>query len=152
MPSFTYRFRVRPYDCDAYGHVNNAIYLNYLETGRLEMVRHQGLSYQELLVQGFGIWVAEAQLTFLTPALPDQELELEIFPTRIGGATVEMSHLLRLVDGPLVLKALLKLAVVTTANGRPARWPGPWKQAFEALTITSHDELHSKTAHSNRAD
>ncbi len=138
MPPFTYRFRVRPFDCDAYGHVNNAVYLNYLEMGRLEMVRAQGLDYQQLVTQGFGIWVAQAQLTFLAPALPEEELELEIFPSHLGAATVEMSHRLYHVEGSVVLTAVLKLAFVRTANGRPSRWPEPWRKAFEALTPTSH--------------
>ncbi|NNM53408.1 MAG: acyl-CoA thioesterase [Spirochaetales bacterium] len=138
MPPFTYRFRARPYDCDAYGHVNNAVYLHYLEMGRLELVRAQGLDYQQLVVQGFGIWVAQAQLTFLAPALPEEELELEIFPSHLGAATVEMSHRLYHVGGSAVLTAVLKLAFVATGNGRPRRWPEPWRKAFEALTPASH--------------
>ena len=35
----------RSYECDAYGHVNNAVYLNYLEVARHEFMRHAGIRF-----------------------------------------------------------------------------------------------------------
>ena len=29
---------VRTYECDSYGHVNNAVYVNYLEYGRMQFL------------------------------------------------------------------------------------------------------------------
>ena len=29
------RLTVRPYECDSYGHVNHAVYVNYLEHARI---------------------------------------------------------------------------------------------------------------------
>lgn len=34
---YTYEFVVRGYELDSYGHVNNAVYLNYLEQARWEL-------------------------------------------------------------------------------------------------------------------
>ncbi|MGE5425417.1 MAG: acyl-CoA thioesterase, partial [Syntrophothermus sp.] len=38
--------RVRGYELDSYGHVNNAVYLQYLEQGRWEFMKDQGLLEQ----------------------------------------------------------------------------------------------------------
>jgi YbgC/YbaW family acyl-CoA thioester hydrolase len=35
---------VRGYELDSYGHVNNAVYMNYFEHGRWQMFRDEGLS------------------------------------------------------------------------------------------------------------
>lgn len=35
---FEYRLTVRGYELDSYGHVNNAVYLNYLEQARWEII------------------------------------------------------------------------------------------------------------------
>jgi YbgC/YbaW family acyl-CoA thioester hydrolase len=40
---FEFKFSVRGYELDSYGHVNNAVYLNYFEQARWEMFRHLNL-------------------------------------------------------------------------------------------------------------
>lgn len=40
---FEYNFSVRGYELDSYGHVNHAVYLNYLEQARWELFRNLGL-------------------------------------------------------------------------------------------------------------
>jgi acyl-CoA thioester hydrolase len=39
-PMFEYEIDVRFRDCDAFGHVNNAVYLTYLEQARVEAWHH----------------------------------------------------------------------------------------------------------------
>ncbi len=41
--SFKYQFQVRGYELDSFGHVNNAVYINYLEQARWEIVQKLGL-------------------------------------------------------------------------------------------------------------
>lgn len=36
---FKYNFQVRGYELDSFGHVNNAVYLNYLEQARWEIIQ-----------------------------------------------------------------------------------------------------------------
>ena len=40
---FEYRLKVRGYELDSYGHVNNAVYLNYFEQTRWEILQNQNL-------------------------------------------------------------------------------------------------------------
>jgi len=40
---FITRMEVRGYELDSFGHVNNAVYLNYLEQARWELVKEVGL-------------------------------------------------------------------------------------------------------------
>jgi YbgC/YbaW family acyl-CoA thioester hydrolase len=40
---FEYKFTVRGYELDSYGHVNNAVYLNYFEQARWELFRQLDL-------------------------------------------------------------------------------------------------------------
>lgn len=41
--NFKYQFQVRGYELDSFGHVNNAVYINYLEQARWEIVQKLGL-------------------------------------------------------------------------------------------------------------
>jgi len=40
---FKYQFQVRGYELDSFGHVNNSVYINYLEQARWEIVQKLGL-------------------------------------------------------------------------------------------------------------
>lgn len=40
---FEYNLTVRGYELDSYNHVNNAVYLNYMEQARWEMLKEVGL-------------------------------------------------------------------------------------------------------------
>jgi YbgC/YbaW family acyl-CoA thioester hydrolase len=42
-PMFEYKLSVRGYELDSYGHVNNAVYLNYFEQARWEIFRQADL-------------------------------------------------------------------------------------------------------------
>ncbi len=41
--TFNYSFQVRGYELDSFGHVNNAVYINYMEQARWEIVNMTGL-------------------------------------------------------------------------------------------------------------
>ena len=44
---------VRSYECDSYGHVNNAVYLNYLEFARMDFLDASGFRYKDFVAAGF---------------------------------------------------------------------------------------------------
>ena len=57
--------KVRTYECDSYGHVNNANYLNYLEYARCEMLKAVDFDYPAMIKAGFGLYVARSRHTRL---------------------------------------------------------------------------------------
>ena len=50
---FEYRLSVRGYELDSYNHVNNAVYLNYFEQARWDVMRTSGLLEKVLADQIF---------------------------------------------------------------------------------------------------
>lgn len=62
----TYRLdmKVRDYECDMQGIVNNSIYQQYLEHARHEFLLSQGLSFAELTAQGVFIVVARIEIDY----------------------------------------------------------------------------------------
>jgi acyl-CoA thioester hydrolase len=112
---------VRSYECDSYGHVNNAVYLNYLEVARHEYLRDNGISMPELRASGHGLLVARVAIDYRLPATTDDLLEIRTHPlrkTRIGG--ILSQRILR--AGALVADAEVTWVCVD-ARGRPARLP-----------------------------
>ncbi|MEX0619438.1 MAG: acyl-CoA thioesterase, partial [Pseudohongiellaceae bacterium] len=61
---FSLTMRVRDYECDMQGIVNNAVYQNYLEWARHEYLRSRGLDFTDLTVRGVIIVVVRAELNY----------------------------------------------------------------------------------------
>jgi acyl-CoA thioester hydrolase len=112
---------VRSYECDGYGHVNNAVYLNYLEVARHEYLRALGLSIDEMRATGIGLWVARVSIDFRSPALPDERLTIRTAPlkrARIGGILGQ-----RIERGERLVAEAQITWVSVNASGRPVPLP-----------------------------
>ncbi len=61
---FTLDFKVRDYECDLQGIVNNAVYQNYLEHCRHEFLLAKGIDFAELTRQQINLVVVRAELDY----------------------------------------------------------------------------------------
>ncbi len=113
--------RVRSYECDQYGHVNNANYLNYLEFGRWEYLREAKFPYDEALADGYGIYVARIEIDYRRPAFPDDELVIETWPIKKGAVSGTLQQ--RILRGEEVLADAKVSWAFVDAKGRPCRIP-----------------------------
>ena len=59
-----YKRKVFGYECDIYGHLNNANYLHYYEEARAESLEKMNLSVHRLNELGIQIYLTEIQLSF----------------------------------------------------------------------------------------
>lgn len=57
-------FKVRDYECDQQGIVNNAVYMHYFEHARHEYLEQAGVSFKSLVEQGIFLMVIEANLQY----------------------------------------------------------------------------------------
>ncbi|WP_053979440.1 acyl-CoA thioesterase [Marinagarivorans algicola] len=61
---FKQHFKVRDYECDLQGIVNNSVYQNYLEHARHEFLLSKGIHFAELARQGVNLVVIRAELDY----------------------------------------------------------------------------------------
>ena len=98
MPAFRYfhPIEVRYGDLDPQGHVNNAMYLTYMEQARIGYIKHLGLwdgkSYLKI-----GIILADAQVTYRAPILLGQDVRVGVRVSHLGNKSLKMEY--RLEDG-----------------------------------------------------
>ena len=112
---------VRSYECDSYGHVNNAVYLNYLEFARHAYLRDNSISLDELRSSGLALLVARVAIDFRLPSRTDDELSIVTWALRkmrIGGVLSQ-----RILRGGQVIAEAEVTWVCVDARGRPARLP-----------------------------
>ena len=125
------RLRVRVYELDANGHVNNAVYLNYAEQVATEHAEALGFGRDWTIAHG-GAWlVRRHEITFHQPALYADELELTTTadPPR-GARGVRRTSIVRVADGLPIADVITEWVWVKLADGRPARVPAELIAAF----------------------
>ena len=111
-------FKVRDYECDIQGIVNNSVYQNYLEHTRHEFLYSKNLSFEELHNQGVDAVVARIEMSYKTPLRPGDEFVSKLYVTKEGVKYVFHQSIFRKLDDKLSLKA--KVEAVVLINGRLA--------------------------------
>jgi len=115
------KLTVRTYECDSYGHVNNANYLNYLEYARYELLRDVGFDYKAMIKAGYGIYVARVEIDYKKPAVADDELLIESQPIKKGAVSGIIAQEIKRGDDILV-EAKVTWAFVDS-KGQPTKIP-----------------------------
>jgi len=123
--------KVRDYECDIQGIVNNSCYQNYLEHARHEFLLDNNVSFAELHDRGIDAVVARIEMAFKTPLKPGDEFIVTVNLKKDGVKYVFHQSIFRKSDRKLSLKARVDAVVVV--NGKlTASIP-----EFDALLINS---------------
>jgi acyl-CoA thioester hydrolase len=116
--------RVRTYECDSYGHVNNANYLNYLEFARYELLKDIGFDYPKAIRSGYGVYVARIEIDYKKPAVTDDQLIIKTWPVKKGAVSGVLAQEIRRGED-LLVEAKVTWAFVDS-KGMPTRMPTEW--------------------------
>lgn len=108
--------KVRDYECDLQGIVNNANYLHYLEHTRHEFLASAGLSFRQLHEKGIDPVVARIHIAFKTPLTSDDEFVSKLYLKKEGIKFVFYQDIFRKSDDKAVVKASVE--IVSIVNGR----------------------------------
>lgn len=128
-PIFEYRMKVRDYECDVQGHVNNANYQHYFEVTRHEFLEKVGLNFYQLHLKGVDAVVARVDIRYKIPLIGMDEFVCTV--TRIERQNVKYifhQKIIRLEDNALCAKA--KIEVVNLINGKLSP-PEVFDEAFK---------------------
>ena len=126
---FVLRREVEFRDIDSAGHVNNAVYLTYLETARIRYlieVLGPEFAYEISLI------LARIAVDFRAPAFFPETLELGARVTRVGTTSFDLEHEIRGGDGRLVLEASSVLVAYDYEANAPMTVPADWRARLDA--------------------
>jgi acyl-CoA thioester hydrolase len=126
--AFVYREQVRFRDLDAMGHVNNAVFLTYIESARFAFLRHLGAA---ATVDKMSIIVARIEIDFRAPVGLGDEIAIEVRATRFGDKSFDLDYVLR-VGGQVVAEAKSVLVGYDYGSGETIAIPDDWRERLAA--------------------
>lgn len=113
---FELKMKVRDYECDLQGIVNNANYQHYIEHTRHEFLLDHNISFSALHAQGIDAVVARLNMAFKTPLKSGDEFLSRLNVKKDGIKYVFHQDIFRLPDMKCVIKS--QVDTVCLINGR----------------------------------
>ena len=125
---FVHTERVRFRDLDPMGHVNNAVFLTYIESARVAFLRSLGAA---VTLEDMSIIVARIEIDFRAPVGFGDNVEISVHASRFGGKSFDLDHELR-VDGKVVAEAKSVLVSYDYGKGEAVELPSEWREKLAA--------------------
>jgi acyl-CoA thioester hydrolase len=122
--------QVRFADTDALGHVNNAVYLEYLELARVAWIKKVLGAVES---KDMGVILARVEIDYKSPAFHHETLVAGVRVTEMGAASLMMDY--RIEDkatGRLVALAKTVLVGFDYRENKVKRWPDEVREKVEA--------------------
>ena len=116
---FTHEMKVRDYECDLQGIVNNANYQHYMEHSRHELLSKLGVNFGKLHEDGIDAMVAKITIEYKTPLRSGDKFVVGINLERKGPKIIFYQDIYRLYDGKLCTKGIVE--TICVENGRLTR-------------------------------
>jgi len=115
---YSVEFRVRDYECDIQGVVNNANYQHYLEHARHEFLVSKGISFAALHDEGLDLIVTKVEIEYKFPLRSRDSFVVTVNMAREGNIRIAFyQEIYRIADNKLIVKA--KITTAATRNGKP---------------------------------
>jgi acyl-CoA thioester hydrolase len=121
MPDYRFKLdlKVRDYECDIQGIVNNAVYMNYLEHCRHEFLLAAGIDFNRLAGEKIYLVVVRAELDYKVPLRGGDAFRIGLNLERISPLRfVFLQDIHRRDDGRLALAARTT-GTALNEKGRP---------------------------------
>ena len=124
------RIQVRSYEVDVEGHVNNAVYVNYLEHSRTTAMEDFGAPLQAWLDRGLYLVVTRIDMTIHAPAFMGDDLEIRFTPVDIRRVKGTFHQEIRnLTRNNKTVTATVYGAIIDR-QGKPVRIPEEFRKPF----------------------
>ncbi len=129
---------VRSYELDSFGHVNNAVYLQYCEGARNDYLKQRGIQFSNFRSWNVGPVLYHAAVDYKRQARADDLLHIEGILTFKGKTRFHIEHkMIRQSDQALVCAASLDFAFVNLTTQRPCKVPEEFLKAFRVMSPNS---------------
>ncbi len=116
---FSIEFKVRDYECDLQGIVNNANYQHYMEHARHEFLAATGSDFAKLHEQGIDAMVSKVEIDYKTALRSGDRFLVKVSIARAGAKLIFYEDIFRLSDNKLCAKG--KVESVCVKEGKLTR-------------------------------
>ena len=127
---FHVKIPVRFRDLDPMGHVNNAVYLTWIENARIEFLRRLG-AFEKPDTTEMAMILARVELDFCAPVGFGDEIEVGVRTARLGTKSFDLAYELRRGE-EVVANATTVLVAYDYESKSSREIPDEWRKRLAA--------------------
>ena len=126
------------YELDSFGHVNNSVYLNYMEEARSEYLKTLDLNFNDLIPHGVHLVIVESHVKYVSPSRYGDAIQIVGRFRDVTAVSLYIDYTLtEETTGRLIATGWTRGAFVNATTGRPTRAPQRFQDAFrKAVTLS----------------
>ncbi len=130
---FVLKVLVKADDIDSYQHVNNSVYVRYLDECARENSKLLGINPDTASELGYGMAVRDSHVTYLAPAHLGDLLLVGNWMTKNDGRlrVTRQFQIIRESDGVTVVRATLDYVCINIKSGRPSKMPKIFQSNYD---------------------
>lgn len=132
---FVAPFKVRPDDIDGFGHVNNAVYVRWINDGAWAHSKALGLGFDSYRDLDAGFVVVRHEIDYLSSAMPGETALVATWITS-NDMRLRLSRRFQICDeatGRTLARATTQFAVIALSTGRPRRMPQAFREGYPVM-------------------
>jgi acyl-CoA thioester hydrolase len=121
MQKVTFEQEIHTFHIDFLGHVNNGVYVQWMEIGRTKLLEAAGLVMSEILKQSFAPLLVQTTITYKVPLYLGDRAQIEVWLSELRNATGIMQFRFYNMQGVLVAQGSQKGLFIDTKTMQPKR-------------------------------
>ncbi len=132
---FVIGLSVQPGDIDGYQHVNNSVYVRWIDDCAREHSRAVGIDTELASELGYGMAVRNSRITYQMPAYLGDNILVGNWLTKSDGRlrATRQFQIVRPADKVTLVRAELDYICIKIATGKPARMPKLFSERYVPL-------------------
>ena len=139
MPKITFTPPIYSFHIDFMGHVNNNVYIQWMEIGRHKIMDAIGMPVNEIAETGFVPILAKTEISYLTPLFMGDRVRIEMWLSELRRASALIEFRFFNQDEILAASGSQKGLFIDTVSQRPMRLNSEMRALFEKYLIENKE-------------
>jgi len=121
MQKVCFELEVYSFHIDFIGHVNNTVYVQWMEIGRTKLLEAIGMPTHEIFNQGFVPVLVQTHITYKSPLFLGDRVQMELWLSELRNASAVMQFRFYNAKGTLAAEGWQKGLFADRTSMRPRR-------------------------------
>jgi acyl-CoA thioester hydrolase len=144
MKKICFKLEVYSFHIDFIGHVNNTVYIQWMEIGRTKLLEAVGMPTHEIFQQGFAPVLVQTSITYKLPLYLGDQVRVEMWISELRNASAIMQFRFYNEQETLVAEGWQKGLFVDCETMRPRRLRSEERALF---TPYLHSTVKAQSTH-----
>jgi len=132
MNKLIFEEKIYTYHIDIVGHVNNIVYIQWLENGRMRLLEAMEIPITDLINnQGVVPVITNTTISYKKPFFINNSVKIEFWVSKLNNASAILEFRFFNENGELCATGQQKGLFINTVSMRPARLNEKYRKAFE---------------------